>query len=513
MKKLFILSIICIALLLPNCIGERQTPNEDTGSDGTSKVGSTLGKELQEAADLLGYFDDDKDPQRRAAAVLLGIAAARSTVDLINAHLVNDRDAIVRSNCAWAAGRIKDLRSLPILLKATRDNDKDVRHSAIIALASYDDPDAIDRITEIAKSSGGSDSLIALKALGLKSSNSIASLPKIATEKMTAPAVSGKGKEFYIDASSGNDENPGTKARPLRSMAKGISMLKAGRGDTLFATSGKGKIPFRENVLIGAEQRGTLGAPTTIRNWPGRPSPMVYGSVSVKLEPGDKLLASAEIASKVLCVFLVGSKSTKILDQVDSLEKMTPMSFFYDTKKKQLLVMGPKTGFGKLKIEACIREDAILVKSADHVHIIGFTAAFAQDTGIDFSSSYHGVVMDATVHDCDRHGVFFYYSPFGTVTDSEVYRCRYQGISIRSSSHTVIHNSFAHHNGHDGILFLYDSVDCFVSHCRLEKNSRGIGFINGSTMGRVFGNTFFNNKDNIVFDKHSSTIVVDSDMK
>jgi len=489
-----------LSLFFLSCIVENDlNGKEKKGGSGDKPVEGKLSKELKEAMETLNYFNDDKDPQRRIAAITLGISRHPGVVDSVNSHLEDDRDPLVKANCAWAAGRIVSLKSLPILIKATESGIAMVRHEAILALGNYKDSHAKNILRKIAEETGGQDSLYAYKALKIKNPPGI----KVAVEKQVGDESAKDGKAFYVDASVGKDGNPGDKARPFLTMAKGVSMLKKGRGDTLYASSGKSKIPFREKVIISGQQGGVPFAPTVIRNWPGKPAPMVFPSINIKPKPGDKLLATATIDKKVLAVFLVGPKDTRILNGVESLEKMTPMSFFYNENDKLLMVMGPKHGFGSFKIEAGVYDDGILVKNADHVQVIGFTVAYAQDTGIDFAGSRYGVVRDVTVSDCDRHGIFFYYSPFSIITDSEVFGCRYQGISIRSSSHTLVSQCYAHNNTHDGILFLFDSNSCVASGCRLEKNGRGIAFITGSSQGRVFGNAFSKNGKDVVFEKGS----------
>lgn len=496
MNRIITFFIFALAFIVVGC----QVNPQAQKNSSIQKTGPPP-KELAENIEILNYWDDDRDPQRRIAAIRLGILARPEAVDVINAKLKTDRDPKVRAACAWAAGRIKDMRSLPLLIYATKDKSFAVRREAIFALAFYDDGQVKTILENIAKTGDASEAAVVLSALGQNNATALL-LPSL--KDSGQPPQKGDSRKIYVDATSGNDNNEGTEKAPFLTMSKAISKIRPGAGDTVLATSGAKNFAFREKLELGPMQSGELGNPTTVRNWPGRPAPMIYASEPVLLHPGDENLATATIAQKVLCVFVVNPKETKVLDSVDSLEKLTEGSFFYNQENKELLILAPKKGFGKSIIEACVRDDAISINRADYVQIIGLTAAYAQDTGIDFTDSLHGVVLDSTVRDCDRHGIFFYYSPSGTVSGCEVFGCRYQGISIRSSPYTIVHKAFSHHNAHDGILFLYDSDGCSVSASKLTDNGRAIGFIVGSNLGRVFDTVLKNNKNGVVFDEQSN---------
>lgn len=452
---------------------------------------------------MLDYADDDRDPQRRLAALRLGLARHAGAVDALTGHLGTDPDPQVRAWCAWALGQTKNPASLAPLLEAAKSPDARVRREAIAALGELGASEAREALSGIATEAGGADSALALRALARLTGASLSTLPKAAyLDRGVAPA-SKEGRTWYVDATAGSDENDGTQQRPLRTLGNAVARLRRGHGDVVCATSGDRDRPFRELVVIGPDQAGIAGAPTVLKRWPGRPAPRIVGSEPIAHQPKEDPPFSAAVGSRVFGVYLVSQKETRFLEAADAVDTMKRGSFFYDDAQKLLLVLPPEKGFSNARIEAVVRPDAIRVENADHVIIQGVVAAYAQDTGIDFAGSYHGAVLDSKVHDCDRHGIFFYYSPFGTVGRCEVWGCRFQGISVRSSPRTVVTGAHAHDNLTDGILFLFDTDDAVVSGSRIERNGRGIAFTTGSNRGRVVGTEFLENGRDFVCDDQS----------
>lgn len=73
---------------------------------------------------------------------------------------------------------------------------------------------------------------------------------------------------YYVSA-TGNNNNPGTLNQPFKTIAKGITVLKA--GDILYVRSGT----YIESLYVG--QSGRSDAPITIREYPGE-APVLDGS-------------------------------------------------------------------------------------------------------------------------------------------------------------------------------------------------------------------------------------------
>jgi len=113
---------------------------------------------------------------------------------------------------------------------------------------------------------------------------------------------------------------------------------------------------------------------------------------------------------------------------------------------------------------------------------------------LDASAALRTSFIDCSAVYCDRHGIFFYYSPFSLARACRASKCSYQGFSIRSSPQTVISSCLAVDNKVDGYLFLYDSDECVIIDSRARGNFRGLSFIEGSDDGRVVGGEYQDNQ-------------------
>lgn len=504
MKRLafILLAMLPFALGMFGCEQSQPTPNPDQSED----VPAPIPQQLQDSLAVLDYWDDDKDQDRRLAAVAIGVAKNPGTVDAVNSHMIADRDPKVRATCAWAAGRIGDIRSMPILQKAASDSNENVRKEAILALGQFDDEDSIKQLTKIYKRGKDPDSLYALRALGVLRGDEIEGMPLPDNDSLLRKPPAPVGQIWYVDATSGKDENPGNSEKPFQSMQTGISRLRAGMGDTLYATSGKNRIAFREKVQITAAQSGAVDVSTKILAWPDMPAPMVYASRRLELPAGQDDRILLPFNESVLCVYRVSKLETRLLKPALKQNAIDAGEYFYDASKKVLSLKRPSNQNGATHLEVGVVEDGISIDRADYVSIQGFTVAYAQDTGIDFAVSQNGSVIGCTVHHCDRHGIFFFFSPYGAVTDCDVSACSYQGISLRSSPNTVVHKCSSHDNGVDGVLFLYDSDGGVVLSSHIERNQRGVGFIEGSNIGRIISTTFVDNKTDLGIDPTSDAV-------
>jgi Right handed beta helix region/HEAT repeats len=464
-------------------------------------------KSVAEAIETLGYPDDDRDPARRLAAIQLGISAHPAALKALHEHVLNDADPKVRAACSWALGRITNGTSLAFLLQGLSDRDPAARYEAMNSLAKLDGPEAKRNLELFVTQIGGDDGAMAVRALSTMGFGVDALPNEIRLTERGMMESPDDSKSIYVDASHGSDKNDGSEANPYRTLARGVSALRSGKGDTLYATAGERDVPFREQVTVGPDQAGFAWAPTTLSAWPGKPAPKVYPSERVELTDLQGTRTSIPFKGVPTALFYLGEKTT-ILDRVENTDQLTPGTYCVSGDPQKLELFLPDGAGPEGSLEIGRWRDAILVENADYVRIVGFEAAYAADTGIDFENSYHGALIGGKVHDCDRHGVFYYYAPFGTVSGTEVHGCRYQGISIRSSHEIVVAGVNVHDNSVDGVLFLFDSDGGVVTGSTLTGNGRGVAFVTGSSLGRVIGATFDDNGDELFVDPQSSAQLI-----
>lgn len=81
-----------------------------------------------------------------------------------------------------------------------------------------------------------------------------------------ATPAAGVNSIFYVDPAAGNDSNPGTEARPFKTLQKAHDVMLPGH--TVLARKGTYTLTWNYTVLM-IRNSGLEGAPITYRNYPG----------------------------------------------------------------------------------------------------------------------------------------------------------------------------------------------------------------------------------------------------
>jgi hypothetical protein len=440
----------------------------------------------------LGYQDDDRDFDRRLAALRLGVHRQAWALSSLIDALHHDRDAKVRAACAYAVGRIGGSPAVDALTKAAADPAREVRLAAATALAGQTDARAIEVLAEIGAQADGDLALAALRALdqGGGFDPRVVEARKQTPPNEPAPA----SPPVYVDPLGGDDGRDGTLRAPVRTIRQGLTLLKP--GGTLYV-AGLPNQPIREAVTVPASLSGFPQRPTRLTAWPGKPRPLLSPTRSV---PSSALTRGADgrwrlkVDFAVLGVFQARSvDEADIYPLVQTPAELKPQTSWYDAKTGELVI---DAGDDKLapQLELAFAEDALAVAGANDVVVEGFDVRFAPDSGFDAAAATRVSFIDCRASFCDRHGIFFYYAPSGLVRNARVLGCSYQGLSVRSSPQMAVIGVEARGNGVDGILFLYDSDDGLVIDSRATGNYRGVSFIEGSDYGRVLGGDYAGNK-------------------
>ena len=104
-------------------------------------------------------------------------------------------------------------------------------------------------------------------------------------------------KQVYVSGANGDDSNPGTKASPYKTIAKGLSAMKSQGGGVLWIEGGD--YALTESILINDMYSGTVIAPLFIKSY-GEKDVTLTSNVIVESE-GFKLVDTAKdkVASRL----------------------------------------------------------------------------------------------------------------------------------------------------------------------------------------------------------------------
>jgi parallel beta-helix repeat protein len=225
---------------------------------------------------------DDHDVEKRHAATLLGMLAASEGLPCLHQALRSEPSASVRAAAARALGEIGSPQSLPELLTGLDDGEPEVRVAVAGALGRFNTGTAVSALRKLA-AGAGPEALAALQALahsplGRAALSEVEAGPPGRFETTVPEPSELDPKTWYVDASEGSDDGPGTAAQPFRTLKRACRELRGGAGDTVFATSGSAAQSFHEEVVVPTAASGTADRPTIIAAWPGRPPPVLDGA-------------------------------------------------------------------------------------------------------------------------------------------------------------------------------------------------------------------------------------------
>jgi hypothetical protein len=441
--------------------------------------------------ETLNYNDDDRDPERRLAAIQLGVHREPTAVDALARRLMGDRDPGVRAACAYALGRIGGAQAVQTLIAALADPAPEVTAEAVRALSGHVDDRVAERLTDLARRTDGERSLLIWRVLAEAGRLS----PAQATlARQTGALPPPHGNSIYVDPFSGNDAADGAEARPVKTIAKGLSLLTP--SGALYLAGGKA--PIREALVVPDALSGQVGAPTRIAAWPGKPRPLLQPTISVNaasLTAEGEGVYRVKVDREIFGAIQVRSGQPKFFVLVEKRKELRANTCWMDRGHRELVIRtdgAPLTG----ELELAIADRALMIHGAHDVEVQGFDVRYAPDSGIGAEGAFRATFVDCSASYCDRHGIFIYYSPDAVVRGCRAEHCDYQGISVRSSPHALVSRCRSEDNGVDGILFLYDSDYATAIDCIVRRNQRGINFIEGSDFGRVIACEIRDNRSN-----------------
>jgi len=480
------LFLLAICLLVGACA---------PAADQTGDAEAVSPAQAQQWLETLAYPDDDRDFERRLAAVQLGLSRYEPAAEELAKRLAGDIDLQTRAACAFALGRIGGDRAKDALLAALNDYSEHVQAAAINALAGMADQKVIKDLSNRMQLNNEKPALLMARVL-LQAGVPAADVQNMVEHRHTQDVGPPPYEQFiYVDPDRGSDDNAGSESKPVKTIARGLELLER-LGTLMIAGSARGAI--REAVVVPQRLHGDSDLLTRIMAWPGKPRPLLQPTVAAKPDQFAKNKEghwSLKIEKPIYGVFMADGGKVKIFPRAESKDKLQPGACWWEAG--ELLVdNGDKPFSGSL--ELAFAEDALRIERAGFVRVSGIDVRYAPDSGLDANGAWGASFLDCAVSYCDRHGIFVYYSPDSTVRDCRVQGCTYQGISVRSSPRTMISRCRSTDNGVDGLLFLYDSDSCVAGDNVIMRNRRAISFIEGSDFGRVVGNVIKDNQQNQV---------------
>jgi len=370
---------------------------------------------------------DGDDPQKRFAAVLLGIRADPAGLAALVDAALHDRAPRVRAAATEALGAFPD--ALPTVEAALADSAPAVRAAALRALGESTAPKAVELLTARV-GGGGDEARLAVLALGGTELGRAALAGVELTARTFLPSEDPAppppaGRAWYVDATAGDDANPGDAKRPFRTLAPAVERL--GPGDRLHATAGADGVPFRERVLIPAEKGGTASAPTRVEHWEGRPAPILDGFGDDRGTPGPGIGLQVEAPY----VHVVGW-------------------FVRGWDESGIHLGGAHGAIVDCTVERCERH--------------GIFAYYAP----------HATIVRPTVRDCAAQGISLRSSPFAVVAGGSSRDNGIDGLLLLQDSDQVVVTGFASTGNNRGIGVMERSdgvrlVDVYVEGNRSDR--------------------------------------------
>lgn len=234
--------------------------------------------------------------------------------------------------------------------------------------------------------------------------------------------------------SSADDANPGTLARPFKTIGRAAEIVQPGdtvrvhdgtyRERVLVKTSGTPELPIRfiaaeaaHVVVTGADALSKWSRSGDARAIYQVPWPHRFITWSRQMtHPGDE---HHRLIGRCEQVIVEGY----LLRQVLGLDQLAPGTFFADTTSQVLFVWDAASRDpNRLPVEASVRQEVFRVEG-DHVQLWGFTFRYAANMAQRAGVSLHGrgcVLQDCIVEQMNASGALF------AGEDQAVRRCQFR---------------------------------------------------------------------------------------
>jgi hypothetical protein len=237
---------------------------------------------------------------------------------------------------------------------------------------------------------------------------------------------------YYVDSANGLDSNPGTFAKPWKTVAK-VNSTKLAPGQSVgFARGGV----WRETLTPG--QSGIAGSPITFGAYGSGALPIINASDIVSTFVADPTanVWDAPVAVQPHAVWIDGAS---LGVPVTSKAALTNHKWFWSSRT--LYVYGPTNPSSGHIVEAARRDQAIFVNQANYITLNSLEATNANNESIYLRNCTNASLQSVKAHDSVNQAIIIWIGGGShTISNSELYNTGLNG-SFGTGSGIQINNT------------------------------------------------------------------------
>jgi hypothetical protein len=179
---------------------------------------------------------------------------------------------------------------------------------------------------------------------------------------------------YYVDSADGSDSNPGTLAKPWKTIAK-VNAAKLAPGQSVgFIRGGV----WREALTPG--QSGTAASPITFAAYGSGPNPIINGSNLLSSWTSDVAAYYSSVPVQPNQVFENGIRYTQVSTKVG----LTPGTFWWDSVDKRVyIITSDNESPSRYAIEASQRTFGVEIESENYISLANLDVMKSNADGID----------------------------------------------------------------------------------------------------------------------------------
>lgn len=299
-------------------------------------------------------------------------------------------------------------------------------------------------------------------SIGLVIASTFALTCSLALSQSTVAA--GQGTYIYVNGSTGSNSNPGTSAKPFKTIQAGVNKALAYSRSGLATTVSVAPGVYREAVSIGSKTSAasmTVKAATAgtvyidgadvLTKWYQSGSAYAFpwkDSVDGCALPHEWYTGMPPVVLKNEMLFVNGNSMTQVI----SASQLKPGTFFVNSSYEEVEVDPPSgTDMNTAKVEVSARRATLTVAGSKNLAITG-------------------LVFEHAASCMNYDGANIYSSSNVLLDDVQANWNNWGGLGISSTSHYTVENSIGNYNGGEGIG-AYETLDGLFANNETDYNN------------------------------------------